>query len=303
MTLALANGLSTFATSINGLKRNIGMEVEVGRFGTSIKEVPKTQGALQFRKTSDASVKPDGHELVIAPCAGDKFLESTATLYRLLTTHHAEVNETCGFHVHIDGRDLSWVQIRQLAKVYTQYEREIYGLLPLHRENNQYSKIGKSELFAIAQAKSKNEIYTALYFKDVVRDVFTRVSRDPHVPPPTIPPEPMHGNARYLYTHKRDKYRGNTRYSGLNLNSYCHRGTIEWRQHQGTTAIADLIFWPLFCGWFTEIGANFQQKRELPGSILEFTRLMPPAIYEYISAKKANKANIYPSITIERNII
>ena len=53
---------------------------------------------------------------------------------------------------------------------------------------------------------------------------------------------------------RRHKYE-KCRYFGLNLHTWFERGTVEYRHHEGTIAWTKLLYWALFCGWFTEIAS------------------------------------------------
>lgn len=62
-----------------------------------------------------------------------------------------------------------------------------------------------------------------------------------------------------------------TRYFGLNVFSWFHRGTIEWRMKEGTLNVEDLICWPLFCGWMVELATQISDSHieKLPTSVVE----------------------------------
>jgi len=49
-----------------------------------------------------------------------------------------KVNKKCGFHVHLDISDLTRLQVRNLAKLFLDFEPVIHGLQPKSRNNNYY---------------------------------------------------------------------------------------------------------------------------------------------------------------------
>ena len=76
-----------------------------------------------------------GHEVITAPAAGDKLVNQLLETFTALNDGGAKVNVRCSVHVHVDARDLKWVDIRRLALVYSTVEPFLYLLAGQHRSS------------------------------------------------------------------------------------------------------------------------------------------------------------------------
>lgn len=87
------------------------------------------------------------------------------------------------------------------------------------------------------------------------------------------------------------------RYSSVNLASLWYRGSLEFRIKEATFALDELLMWPLFCGWLTEIAANtnFSTIKKITANktLAEFVayrtyqgrRLFPEAVETWVHSK------------------
>ena len=95
--------------------------------------------------------------------------------------------------------------------------------------------------------------------------------------------------------------RSAVRYKGLNLHSYYHRGTLEFRHHQGTVDPMDLFMWPLVCGWFVEIVSRASDReaarwRSLPEVFKPIPRLRK--LVEWVEEKTSR----YPPASVDSGL-
>lgn len=104
-----------------------------------------------------------------------------------------------------------------------------------------------------------------------------------------------------LDAHKRDKFGTSRRYDALSLHSFNMRGTLEFRLKEGTMKMADLINWPLWCGWFVQKVSSLPDKQvnlwlaKNPPSLMDLTdsftvstpggRKMPKSVAEWVRDK------------------
>lgn len=85
---------------------------------------------------------------------------------------------------------------------------------------------------------------------------------------------------------------GGCRYSAINVHSHFFRGTIEFRLKEGTLDPAEIIFWPLFCGWFVEAATRLQDEEVMAiNSLADWVRTMrdrcitQPAVLDWVEEK------------------
>ncbi len=274
---------------INTLRRPLGLEVELSVWKTLREWQPK---GWSYTTASDASVTPSGLELVTSPLAGDLFLKATAELGTEITQHDSQVNNTCGLHVHVDGSDLSYWQLRRLLRMYVTYERQIFEQLAgPQRLGNMFCRLfeleRKAAVRVMGSAKSTRELKAQLY--EMLYNL---------APPKAS--EELQGTTMYkqwaaeLMRQKAAKYGGgefghDSRYMGLNLHSWLHRGTVEWRQHEGTTSTEELMCWPLWCGWFVELAANLSDAavEKLSPNLQEMTTAKMPGFLGKWAARRS----------------
>jgi len=92
---------------------------------------------------------------------------------------------------------------------------------------------------------------------------------------------------------------GGCRYSAMNVHSHFFRGTIEFRLKEGTLDPAEIIFWPLFCGWFVEAATRLSDEEVLAiNSLSDWVAVMrrrciaQPAVIEWVEGKMASGKRI-----------
>lgn len=285
---------------VNRLDRLIGLEVEISDWGT-LPTRPSYTWPTKFAYTidHDGSVVPSGLEMLITPLRGDAFVAAMCELTEEAARCGARVNETCGLHVHVDTREISYWELRRVLVLYEHFEEEIYRLLVQPGRDMAKSRHGylfcskfstrfKRAILASERAGSTAKLKEL--FQHMVYGV--KATDDPIA-------------RKEIYdTLKRQKYGGerNTtgfkaRYMGLNIHSWFHRGTIEWRMKEGTLDLTELVCWSLFCGWFVDvavracdsyiIGSSEHTPRYKKLTLLEFIDETMP---KYIGAWAAGRA-------------
>lgn len=257
--------------NLNSLPRLLGIELEISEW----KNLPHERFKyLGYQTAHDWSVQPSGQEMVIAPMNGDAFIKGMIELAEKIYTSGAKFNQTCALHVHVDGTNMLYWDIRRLLRIYARIEGDIYDYLILpHRRDiptvthycqmmtrrheycdrcarfdDQYPQQRRqlpmlnSMLRALNTAKSNTDL------KAMVLEMLYNLNPMPQAARTQNRLVP--GRYEELQTRKGGRYEW-CRYVGLNLHAWQYRGTIEWRMKEGTGEFEELLAWPLWCGWIT----------------------------------------------------
>lgn len=126
---------------------------------------------------------------------------------------YAHVGACAGYHLHIDGRRLTWQGIKKLWLLYNIFEGVLYYMLPHSRRNNNYCKPSNMDFGAIASINSRKQLADLWYGQN---------END--------------GCSRHDHYNK-------TRYYGFNIHSYFYQQSIEIRYHSSTTNFEKVINW------------------------------------------------------------
>ncbi|UOQ99909.1 amidoligase family protein [Hymenobacter sp. 5317J-9] len=163
-----------------------------------------------WKITSDASISgPNAFELVSPVLQGLEGLADLERACRALRICGAQVNSTCGLHVHLGARDLSIEAMRQLVRNYLVLEPTIDQLMPADRRGD------------------------AAYYCRSLQRGRTLAAAEQAILSATTAQEL--GNAA-----------NTNRYHKVNMQSFFRQGTIEFRQHSGTTNFEKISMWVRF---------------------------------------------------------
>lgn len=151
-----------------------------------------------------------GFEIVSPILEGQDGLNQLKKVTEALNEVGAQVNINCGLHVHIDGRDLTKQQIGRVVLWYAKWEKAIDAMLPASRRanSNRYCQSLDYVVKPLSDALWQNN-HRIKFWSNPVGWV--------------------------------DGVNG--RYSKVNLNSYIRYGSIEFRQHSGTTEFEKISNW------------------------------------------------------------
>ena len=169
-----------------------------------------------WKVVTDASITGgDGNEIVSPVLYGIEGIEQIKKACIALNRAGAQINNSCGFHVHFGISDLSLDNIKNLAKNHIEMENSFDSIVPASRRlnNNTYCK----SLTSIASTKT-----LAISKMDAATSIREFVS---------------------IFT---------TRYVKMNFQSYTRQGTVEFRQHSGTTTFSKIKNWILICARLIE---------------------------------------------------
>lgn len=111
--------------------RLYGVELETASVPTDFIE---QMAGLPFRTVHDGSIT--GKEIISRPMSGDKGLEAIETMCERMAG--STVNRECGFHIHLDARDLTRIQMWNVVMGYRCTQKAWFSLVHPNRHNNQY---------------------------------------------------------------------------------------------------------------------------------------------------------------------
>lgn len=259
-------------TFVNSLQRQLSLEIELSNYGSFSAATHKLSDGRGIAAVHDGSIIGNAPaELIIPPTSGDQFIKEIMALAKALDTSDCQVNETCGLHVHVNARDFSPYDLRRFLQVYSIVEKEIFiYLLSPERSHNRFcalmtrryeDKLLRQELpgivegFLLPQDHQGGRIdsvwlHQLMSLQDK-REIQSMILHWLYFADTTAPWEDLKGSIPERRAHKYES----KRYAAVNLHSWQERGTIEWRQCEGTLDPMKLIMWPLFCGWVVEMSS------------------------------------------------
>jgi biotin operon repressor len=167
-----------------------------------------------WKIVDDSSIQEDGGELVSPPLSGPEGLASVRTALTALREAGLYASVRCGLHVHIDANDFVAQDILAVSKRYESFQRTIDKVMPASRVGGQRAHIGP------------------------VTDQNSHLQRK-FTANPNITARVLAGSV-------------NERYVNLNLCAFLRQGTIEFRQHSGTTDPTRAVNWIVFCVKFMD---------------------------------------------------
>lgn len=160
-----------------------------------------------WKVTTDGSVTCTGVEgdytglEIVSPILyGNEGLDQLETVLEVLNNLGAQVDKTCGIHIHHDISDYTVKNMKSIYNFYYNNKQAIDHIMPRSRRDKKYGycrTISPANIQEINNAGSAEDIYNAL----------------------------------------------GTRYKTLNIKSYLKYGTVEFRQHSGSTDPEKIVNW------------------------------------------------------------
>lgn len=148
-------------------------------------------------------------ELITPPLKGEAGLEKVKKACEALNAAGAKVDSRCGLHVHHDAADLKHQEVKVITDFYLKYEEGLDKLVPESR-------------------RADNNHYCQTLRKENAENFFDKINNTNSI-----------SQIRDLL---KDNY-GRDRYNKLNLKAYRVHGTLEFRQHSGTTDYQKISNW------------------------------------------------------------
>ena len=228
----------------NKSKRYISCELEYSNiFG--FQNVAEHCYKSKHNIVSDGSIEGSfPFEICTCPTSGDEFLQEIQDLTKVLGENKVAVNKSCGFHVHIDSRDMNFYDLRKFAMIYCKIEDYIFECLPLSRRNSEFCNkcASKLEDLFLGRIRQKPKGRFVREFYGLSGWVLTDNRIKEH-----------------LNCCKNDKYYYK-RYWALNIHSWMMRGTLENRCAAGTYDYEKIVNWALLWAYIIDYAVENTEK-------------------------------------------
>jgi hypothetical protein len=206
---------------ISGTQLTNSLVREMRSSGIDVQAVGYTHNTTSYWKiTSDASINPEGVEVVSPILKGKRGLAELKKCIGAIRRSGGSVNKSVGVHVHFGANGLQLEHFKNLLYNYAGFEPIINSTLYSSRRNSRWAQL----LSNISNLT--NKIDASMTFSQLVRNVF---NADP------------------------DDYRGYGRYYTVNLLSFNRHGTVEFRQLQGSVEEDTIIYWVYWLHFLIEV--------------------------------------------------
>lgn len=180
----------------------------------AISEIPKEIGICE-----DGSLDDNGIEFNTPKLSGAKGKNLLQSFCETLNDKKFKVNNTCGLHIHLDGKDILETKgsIQKMMIFFMIYEDVIMSFLPASRRENTYC-LPLSEFYHL------NEIKNCFNTEELEKVWYRQESKE------------------YRDERKKDRH-DRTRYAGINFHSLLAQGHLEIRYHSGTINYEKISNW------------------------------------------------------------
>lgn len=197
----------------------ISRELQEGFRNASL-EIGKKEDA--WRLVEDRSIHGRGAIEVTTPhLRGEKGLKKLQEALGILKIHGANVNGTCGLHVHHDASDFGCEELKNLLVLMSTWEPLIYQAIPNNEKRmEKFCRPLPKELVEQAQDCPGMDCADTRCLEKL-----------------------WYGDEKPALKTSR---LSNTRHHGLNLHSFWFRGTVEFRYMKGTLVWEIIRAWILF---------------------------------------------------------
>lgn len=200
-----------------------------------------------WKVVSDCSVSGMSLEVVSPILKGTEGLQQLKKVCDLLNALNAEVDRSCGVHVHHGMQDFKHNvegarKLKALYSLYWNHEDVIFSMLPRSRRANNFNRrLRWSQAEAINNASFTFELGYSYYTHRIIEGHGVKDS----------------ALRERIKNYIKDRHHyDDSRYTGLNLHSYWDKGTVEFRSHGGTTDYDKLVGWITFTQAMVELAAT-----------------------------------------------
>lgn len=262
--------------AVANLLNNNGINCYVERYNHQTRDYWKvvTDSSIRF---NSANFPGESFELVSPPLSGEAGISQVIRVLDLLRANGAQVNNTCGLHVHVDiSNTLSFSTVQTIARRFAAWEKHLDFFFTANRREskNRFCRGESYDLIAHENAIMPNHgnLFGGRYpYVEIPEDkrmdefgwlcaltekhnrgLFTHLSRQNQRSLQTL----YNLCANYIFPSQSSSLRDfisigfGDRYRKLNFNSYIQHGTIEFRQLEGTLDSEKVAAWIEFCTSF-----------------------------------------------------
>lgn len=223
--------LSSIYNSVFASDSFVGVEIETENLRRE-----DAEGLRSWRSVSEGSIS--GYELVLrGPLYGSSLFMALDEL-RPLSQRINEANvfsERTSVHVHIDIRDMTWVQVMNFITLSVMFEPVLFKYVAPHRSGNHFCWSFLDCQGLVTELKAVNRYANSS-------------------------PEALRSSISNHFSVD------STKYSGINLSSIARYGSLEFRMHEGTMNVNSIIRW---INILLSIKNYAMIEGKTPGNILE----------------------------------
>jgi hypothetical protein len=233
----------------NPLQRLLTAEIEICGIKQSYRSLATVLKEWNASCVSDGSLPDGGFEINTHPAAGDFWTLQVNEI--IAGVHRAQgwVDERAGCHIHVDCRDCGYEEMARVMLLACAVEQALFEMIPPARRASNYC-IPCSEMYIPAlngAYYAAQNAGTPPLFRDVLLSMLYSIS-----------------TARQLKRSYIDwlklKKANSARYRAINLHSYIHRGTLEFRLPPGTIYAENIIMWGRMLGELVEYAYRHTYK-------------------------------------------
>lgn len=239
--------------------------------------------ALRAEGLGSWQVKPDGSlntlrlpfEVVSPILTGEQGITEIEQVFAILNRLGAKTSKECGLHVHLGCAHYSVKQIGRIAKMFTKYERAFDSIVAPSRRGtaNRYCR-SILNLYGGATVEAQK---LAIEKVSAARTM-----------------EQIHKAVSGCWGSCTSSHYSSCRYFKMNLHSFLRRGTIEYRQHQGTLEAEKAVNWLRLLDSFTAHAADAKVVK-----VYDLEHTESRLLYELCNSKSDCKA-LYPYFKARR---
>lgn len=232
-----------------GLRRLLGTELEVHNVTQKQRELNAVLRKWSCSVVRDGSIAGRGMELVTSPAGGENWVAQSKEIGEALVAANAQAHASCGQHVHVDARDLGVYDLARVIRLYAAVEDALFDAQPARRRLSNYCvPCGASYLNWLSGENKKLTKHWLAAKQYGLAPVKNEKDK-----------EKQKANTLKFRQQLRDrahrKY-DDTRYRALNLHSFWHRGTIEFRHGGAAVTPEHILHWGIVCGSVVEFAAT-----------------------------------------------
>lgn len=234
---------------INPIPRLASVEIEICGTNDIYSLLLHLLRAYRCNVVRDGSLPVGGFEINTHPAGGDLLFKMIDDICFGLSEAHAFVTDKAGCHMHIDARDFNYRDIYNLIQLYHHLEDTIYSLLPETRRKSRFCVRSYDRYMPFFSCSIKTNNITEM--RDAIVTCLYGTKNTANIK------NASRGKAHF------------TRYSGFNLHSWFHRGTIEFRHPPGMTSSRAIK------NWLTVFLSLMETAKQPPDVVLAMLSNMP----------------------------
>jgi len=253
--------------------RYIAAEIEVDRSDVhKAKEINRVLNKWGAVAVEDGSLDYQGYEINTAPAKDSTFVREIREICKALNDAQANVNSSCGLHIHVDARDVGFAELRRILRTYVNVEKDLFSMVAPSRRRSHYCNKVPSWVQTIVE----KDMDVQQFRKDLIQRFYG--TSDPND-----------------YRYNTEEKDGGDRYWALNIQSWFYRKTFEFRLHQGSVNPTKIIAWGKICESIINFGVNNSDediKRHFTNNDEPLGSILSPSLKAYFLERRKHFAKV-----------